>query len=143
MSPVDSATIKQRFPALAARPEVAYLDSASTTQKPASVVAAVQRYLTDGTANAGRGTYPWANRITREVDDVRERVGRFVGAAGPDEIVFTAGATASLNAVALFWGWRIWPTATRSSTTRSTTRPTSSRGVTCSRSSPAGVARFG
>jgi hypothetical protein len=59
MSPVDSATIKQRFPALAARPEVAYLDSASTTQKPASVVAAVQRYLTDGTANAGRGTYPW------------------------------------------------------------------------------------
>lgn len=102
--PVDSTVLRRRFPALAARPEVAYLDSASTAQKPAVVVEAVQRHLTDATANAGRGTYPWANQVTRDLEAVRERVARFVGAAGPDEIVFTAGATASLNAVALSWG---------------------------------------
>jgi cysteine desulfurase/selenocysteine lyase len=104
MVPVDSTVLRRRFPALAGRPEVAYLDSASTAQKPAVVVEAVQRYLYDATANAGRGTYPWADRVSREVEAARERVARFMGAAGPDEIVFTAGATASLNAVALSWG---------------------------------------
>jgi cysteine desulfurase/selenocysteine lyase len=101
---LDSGVLRRCFPALVTRPEVAYLDSASTAQKPAVVVEAVQRHLSDAAANAGRGTYPWANRVTRELETVRERVARFIGAAGPDEIVFTAGATASLNAVALSWG---------------------------------------
>lgn len=104
MIPVDSTALRRRFPALAERPEVAYLDSASTAQKPDVVIEAVDRYMSDGTANAGRGSYPWANRVTREVERVRERVAGFLGAAGPDEIVFTSGATASLNAVALCWG---------------------------------------
>ncbi|MGC9665390.1 aminotransferase class V-fold PLP-dependent enzyme [Planosporangium sp. 12N6] len=98
------AGIRQRFPALVADPRVVYLDSASTTQKPGPVVDTVVRYLAEETANAGRGTYPWANRVTRRVERVREQVARFVGAGSPDEIVFTAGATASLNAVALAWG---------------------------------------
>lgn len=99
-----SLASRSRFPALAARPEVAYLDSASTAQKPDVVVAAVVRHLSEGAANTGRGSYPWANRVTREVEAVRERVAGFVGASGPDEIVFTSGATTSLNAVALSWG---------------------------------------
>ena len=104
MFPEDSTSLRRRFPALVAQPEVTYLDSASTTQKPDLVIAAVSGYLSDGTANAGRGSYPWANRVTREVERVRERVAAFVGAQGADEIVFTAGATASLHAVALSWG---------------------------------------
>ncbi|NJC72467.1 aminotransferase class V-fold PLP-dependent enzyme [Planosporangium thailandense] len=96
--------IRRQFPALVAAPRVVYLDSASTTQKPAAVADAVGRYLSGETANAGRGTYPWANRATRELERVRENVARFVGAGGPEEVVFTAGATASLNAVALSWG---------------------------------------
>jgi cysteine desulfurase/selenocysteine lyase len=103
MGLVDSTAVRQQFPALAAQPRIAYLDSASTAQKPAVVIDAMSRYLSDGTANTGRGTYPWANRVTRAVHEVRERVAAFIGAA-PDEIVFTAGATASLNAVALSWG---------------------------------------
>jgi cysteine desulfurase/selenocysteine lyase len=98
------AGIRQQFPALVVDPRVVYLDSASTTQKPGQVVDTVHRYLAEETANAGRGTYPWANRVTRTLEQVREKTARFVGARDTDEIVFTAGATASLNAVAVAWG---------------------------------------
>ncbi|MBF6170857.1 aminotransferase class V-fold PLP-dependent enzyme [Nocardia blacklockiae] len=80
-----------------------YLDSASTTQKPRPVIEAVHRYHSSRTANAGRGSYPWATTLTRAVADVRARTARFLNAS-PEEIVFTAGATAGLNAVALAWG---------------------------------------
>jgi len=97
-------TVRARFPALAAADEV-YLDSASTTQKPISVISAVDRYHTSQTANAGRGTYTWANQITRELGRIRARTAAFIG-ADADEVIFTAGATAALNAVALAWGLR-------------------------------------
>lgn len=103
MPPLDSTSLASRFPALAARPEVAYLDSASTSQKPDTVVGAVARYLSHETANAGRGGYPWGTRLTSRIEDVRVRAAAFLGAS-PDEIVFTSGATAALNAVALSWG---------------------------------------
>ncbi|GAB4585958.1 aminotransferase class V-fold PLP-dependent enzyme [Nocardia sp. IFM 10818] len=90
------------FPALADTAEV-YLDSASTTQKPAAVIEVVHRYHRSRTANAGRGTYAWASSLTREIERVRERMAGFIGAQ-PDEVVFTGGATAGLNAVALAWG---------------------------------------
>jgi cysteine desulfurase/selenocysteine lyase len=80
-----------------------YLDSASTTQKPVPVIEAIHRYHSARTANAGRGAYPWATGLTRAIEDVRERTAAFLGARS-DEIVFTAGATAGLNAVALAWG---------------------------------------
>ncbi|WP_308166756.1 aminotransferase class V-fold PLP-dependent enzyme [Nocardia albiluteola] len=100
--PISPETVRSMFPSLAAAPEV-YLDSASTTQKPASVIAAVTNYLGTHTANAGRGTYPWATGLTRAIEQVRAQAAALVGAA-PDEIVFTPGATAGLNAVALSWG---------------------------------------
>ncbi|MTE16355.1 aminotransferase class V-fold PLP-dependent enzyme [Nocardia sp. CT2-14] len=80
-----------------------YLDSASTTQKPLPVIGAVHRYHSERTANAGRGTYPWASSLTRRIEAIRERTAEFLGAA-PDEVVFTGGSTAGLNAVALSWG---------------------------------------
>ena len=51
-----------------AHPDLAYLDSAATAQKPQAVLDAVQHYLTTCNANAGRGTYPWANRTTALVE---------------------------------------------------------------------------
>lgn len=90
------------FPAVTAASEV-YLDSASTTQKPVAVIAAVDGYLRERTANAGRGTYPWATTLTRRIEQVRARTAAYLGAT-PAEIVFTPGATAGLNAVALSWG---------------------------------------
>lgn len=99
---VPAAALRAQFPALAESAEV-YLDSASTTQKPRAVIEAVHRYHSSRTANAGRGSYPWATTLTRAVAGVRARTAEFLGAA-TEEIVFTAGATAGLNAVALAWG---------------------------------------
>ncbi|MER7449534.1 aminotransferase class V-fold PLP-dependent enzyme [Nocardia beijingensis] len=97
------AAVRSLFPALAGAAEV-YLDSAATTQKPLPVIETIQRYHSNGTANAGRGTYPWATGLTARIARVRERAAAFIGAEHPDEVVFTAGATAAVNAVALSWG---------------------------------------
>lgn len=100
---VFSRQIRNSFPALAEADEV-YLDSAATTQKPHTVIETVRNYHASATANAARGTYPWATALTQRIAGVREHTARFIGAAHPDEIVFTGGATAALNAVALCWG---------------------------------------
>lgn len=91
------------FPALTESTEV-YLDSAATTQKPLPVIDTIHRYHRTRTANAGRGTYPWASTLTAQLARIRDRTAAFIGAAHPDEVVFTGGATAALNAVALSWG---------------------------------------
>ncbi|MGY2030982.1 aminotransferase class V-fold PLP-dependent enzyme [Nocardia gipuzkoensis] len=95
--------MRSLFPALADATEV-YLDSAATTQKPLPVIETIQRYHSYGTANVGRGTYPWSTGLTARIARVRERTAAFIGAEHPDEVVFTGGATAALNAVALSWG---------------------------------------
>lgn len=99
--PVTLPQARRLFPAL--NDSAVYLDSASTTQKPLPVIEAVNRYLSWHTANAGRATYPWASGLTRDLERVRERMAGFLGVF-PDEVVFTGGATAGLNAVALSWG---------------------------------------
>ncbi len=98
------ALAREQFPALTANPGVVYLDSAATTQKPQAVIDAVTAALAVQTANPGRGGYPWSTRGARRITEVREQTARFIGASGPEEIVFTPGATAGLNAVALSWG---------------------------------------
>lgn len=62
-------------PALTANPDIAYLDSAATSQKPRQVIDAVAAALTVQTANAGRGGYPWSSRGARRIAEVRERPG--------------------------------------------------------------------
>lgn len=100
----DMTWVRAEFPALSAAPEVAYLDSASTTQKPRGVLDAVARALGQQTASPGRGGYPWASRASAEIARVRGQVARFVGTGQPETIVFTSGATAAMNAVAIGWG---------------------------------------
>ncbi|MEV6280039.1 aminotransferase class V-fold PLP-dependent enzyme [Nocardia sp. NPDC051832] len=96
-------SVRTLFPALAESSEV-YLDSAATTQKPRPVIDTIERYHASRTANAGRGTYPWATGLSTRLSRVRARAATFLGAEHPDEVVFTSGATAALNAVALSWG---------------------------------------
>ena len=98
------ALAREQFPALTADPGIVYLDSAATTQKPRPVIDAVTAELAGRTANPGRGSYPWSTRGARRIAEVRAQAARFFGAASAEEIVFTAGATAGLNAVALSWG---------------------------------------
>jgi cysteine desulfurase/selenocysteine lyase len=97
--------LRAQFPILAGRPELAYLDSAATAQKPQAVLDAVHTYLTTTNANAGRGTYTWANRTTDLVEQARDRVRRFLGDPAPDRsaVHFTSGATEGLRTIARDW----------------------------------------
>ncbi|MFH9584624.1 aminotransferase class V-fold PLP-dependent enzyme [Streptomyces luteogriseus] len=97
--------LREEFPIVTGHPELAYLDSAATAQKPRAVLDAVQRYLTSSNANAARGTYTWANRTTELVERTRERVARFLGDSRPERsaVHFTSGTTEGLRTVARDW----------------------------------------
>ncbi|MFF8032191.1 aminotransferase class V-fold PLP-dependent enzyme [Streptomyces sp. NPDC016626] len=97
--------LREQFPIVTAHPETAYLDSAATSQKPRAVLEAVQTYLTTSNANAGRGTYTWANRTTELVEETRQRVKEFLHDPEPDRsgVHFTGGTTEGLRTVARDW----------------------------------------
>jgi cysteine desulfurase/selenocysteine lyase len=97
--------LRKQFPIVTAHPDLAYLDSAATSQKPRAVLDAVETYLTTSNANAGRGTYPWANRTTELVERTRERVKEFLGDPQPGRstVHFTSGTTEGLRTVARDW----------------------------------------
>lgn len=80
-----------------------YLDSAATTFKPQSVIDTVVNYYTHQSYNVGRSDYLAAFNVEAEVNKVRAKVAKFIN-ADSDEIIFTSGATASLNLVAFSYG---------------------------------------
>ncbi|MEU4484780.1 aminotransferase class V-fold PLP-dependent enzyme [Streptomyces purpurascens] len=97
--------LRAQFPIVTRHPELAYLDSAATAQKPQAVLDAVQTYLTTSNANSARGTYTWANRTTELVERTRERVARFLGDGRPERsaVHFTSGTTEGLRTIARDW----------------------------------------
>ncbi|AXI80885.1 aminotransferase class V-fold PLP-dependent enzyme [Peterkaempfera bronchialis] len=99
------SALRAQFPIITAHPELAYLDSAATTQKPQAVLDAVQSYLTSANANAGRGSYPWANQATALVDRTRQRIKEFLHDPEPERsaVHFVGGASEGLRTVARDW----------------------------------------
>ncbi|MFE3558116.1 aminotransferase class V-fold PLP-dependent enzyme [Streptomyces sp. NPDC059193] len=97
--------LRAQFPIITGHPGLAYLDSAATAQKPQAVLDAVHGYLTTSNANAGRGSYPWANTTTALVERARDRVKEFLGDPRPDRssVHFTTGTTDGLRTVAREW----------------------------------------
>ena len=92
------------FPLLAAHPELSYLDSAATSQKPRAVLEAIRAYYEHDNANPHRGAYALSVRSTDRYHEARERVARFLGVADLASLIFTRGTTESLNLVAATWG---------------------------------------
>jgi cysteine desulfurase/selenocysteine lyase len=92
------------FPLLASNPELHYLDSAATSQKPRAVLDAMLQYYTHDNANPHRGAYALSARATERYHAARERVARFVGVRDSARLIFTRGTTESLNLVATAWG---------------------------------------
>ena len=88
--------MRDDFPYFQDNDEV-YFDNASTTQKPREVIQAVEKYLSKA-SNVGRGSYSLANQMTEKVEESRKTIAEFIGAE-KDEIVFTSGATESLNMI--------------------------------------------
>lgn len=80
-----------------------YLDSAASTLKPQVVIDEITHYYHDLSVNIHRGIYDEAYEATRLYEETRESVARFINASS-EEIVFTRGATASLNLVASSYG---------------------------------------
>jgi cysteine desulfurase/selenocysteine lyase len=97
--------LRDQFPILTADPGQVYLDSAATSQKPQAVLDAVTNYLTSGNANAGRGTYPWANRTTALIEQAAQRTREFLGDPEPDRsgVHFVSGTTEGLRLIARDW----------------------------------------
>ncbi len=94
---MDIATIRQAFPIFTKYPELVYLDSAATALKPESVISAEMAYYQSYSANIARGIYPMAESATLAFEGGRAMVARFLDASRAEEIIFTAGTTASLN----------------------------------------------
>lgn len=78
----------------------AYLDNAATTQKPDRVLQALDQFYRTTNSNVHRGVYPLSEAATAAYETSRKKVARFLG-ANSDEVIFTSGATASLNELAL------------------------------------------
>ena len=101
----DPAVVRADFPIFStprAKP-LHYLDSAATSQKPAAVLEAMERYYRTINANIHRGIYGIAEEATAAYEDARRRVAAFVNAS-PREIVFTRNSTEAINLVAYAWG---------------------------------------
>ncbi|HAT54699.1 MAG TPA: cysteine desulfurase CsdA [Lactobacillus sp.] len=81
-----------------------YLDNAATAQKPNQVVAALTHFYKTDNANVHRGVHTLAERATAAYEEARRKVTHFINAAEPAEVVFTKGATDSLNMVASTYG---------------------------------------
>ena len=88
------------FPLLAADPELVFLDSAATAQRPAAVLEALTRFYETMNANPLRGLYSLSVAATSAIDEARAKIARFIGAASADEIVFCRNASEALNLVA-------------------------------------------
>ena len=83
---------------------IVYLDNGATTQKPETVIRAVADYCTYCNANPHRGAYELSIKATDIYERARVRTQQFVGAARPEEVVFTKNATEALNLVAYSYG---------------------------------------
>ena len=81
-----------------------YLDHAATSQKPRQVLEALQHYYDHDNANVHRGAHQLSARATEGFEGARAKAAAFVGAANPNEIVFTRNASEAINLVARSWG---------------------------------------
>lgn len=104
---VDWNKIREDFPILRqsvhGKPLV-YLDSAATTQKPRSVLAAMDLFYRTDNSNVHRGIHELSRRATEKFEAARTRTAQFLRALSANEIIFTRGTTESINLVANTWG---------------------------------------
>lgn len=81
-----------------------YLDTAATAQKPRAVIDAISQAYGESYATVHRGVYQRSADMTIAFEAARTRIAGFIGAGAPEEIIFTRGATESINLVANSWG---------------------------------------
>ncbi|HET7135190.1 MAG TPA: cysteine desulfurase [Casimicrobiaceae bacterium] len=104
---LDVAALRCDFPILTERVNgkpLVYLDNAATTQKPASVIDALDAYYRHRNANVHRGVHTLSQRATDDYEAARARIARFIGGVATEEAIYTSGTTGGLNLVAQSYG---------------------------------------
>jgi len=104
---LDAEALRTEFPQLdiaSGGADVAFLDSAATTQKPRVVLDAERDFYERHYGAVARGVYRLSAEATALYEASRGKVARFLGAGSPEEVVFTRGTTEAINLVAASWG---------------------------------------
>jgi cysteine desulfurase / selenocysteine lyase len=104
---IDVAAIREQFPILKRQIKgkpLVYFDNAATSQKPQCVIDALVDYYSGFNANIHRGIHSLAEEATAAFEATRDTVKEFINAGAREEIIFTRGATESINLVAYTWG---------------------------------------
>lgn len=99
---IDLSHLRDDFPVLDSG--VHFLDSGASSQKPIPVLDAMDSFAKTSYANVHRGAYKLSLASTNAYEAARTRVAQFIGATDEREVIFTRGATTSLNMVAFGWG---------------------------------------
>jgi len=93
-------SIKQDFPIFQTHPDLVYLDSTATAQKPAMVIDGVAEYLRSSYANIHRGSYDISEVSEKLYEDSKKIVAKHIGAESWREIIYTGNSTYALNLLA-------------------------------------------
>ena len=102
---LDVKNIKNDFPIFKSKEKnFIYLDSASTSQKPQSVIDSVSSYYDSYSANIHRALYEIGEKATDKYESVREKVKQFMNVPDSHSIIFSSGTTESINLIAYAWG---------------------------------------
>jgi cysteine desulfurase/selenocysteine lyase len=102
---VDSYALRNDFPIFKKKingKELVYLDNASTTQKPYSVIDSITDFYTNYNSNIHRAVYQLAEEATELYEQSRKKIANFINVR-PEEIVFTRNTTESINLIAHSW----------------------------------------
>ena len=107
INPFDAYAIRREFPILSTKVHgkpLVYLDSAASAQKPQCVLDALSSAYSETYANVHRGLHYLSEASTDAYEAVRGKVASLINATDPAEVVFTSGATMSLNLIAHVYG---------------------------------------
>lgn len=92
---------KNDFPIFTQYPELVFLDNGATSQKPQVLIDALQEYYTKYNSNIGRGVYDLAEKSQNIFEQSKSVISQFIGTK-PNNLIFTSGATESMNMIAYF-----------------------------------------
>lgn len=84
--------------------DITYLDSGATTQKPTSVLEAIEKFYKNENANPHRGAYGLSIEATEIYENTRDKIAKFINAKHREEIIFSKNASESLNLIAYSYG---------------------------------------
>ena len=104
---LDIEKIRKDFPILSrevnGKPLI-YLDNGATSQKPISVISAINKYYTYENSNIHRGIHTLSQEATTAYEEARTTVQQFINAKHTHEVIFTSGTTGSINLIATCFG---------------------------------------